>query len=77
MPLRRGLIQEMFDGGACPEKGVGLQSKLLGHAVGGVEPDAVDVTGEPVRIGADEFDRLGSVGLVDADGTVGSEAMSM
>ena len=38
----------------------------MGDLIGGLKPDAVDVPGQPVRVGADLLDGIVAIGLVDA-----------
>ncbi len=68
VPLGGGLLQDEQNPGLGPPRGVRLHTHRPGDAVRGLEADAEDVGGEPVRVLLEHRDRLVAVALVDLDG---------
>ena len=72
-----GLKEDVLEAGVDACGGIEREAEALGDLVGGLESDAADVAGEAVRIGADDLDGLVAVGLVDADGAGGGDAVAV
>ena len=63
--------------GTDPHHRVPGDPDLRGDLVGGLEADAADVARQPIRVLADDRDRLGAVGLVDPHRPRGADAVSV
>ena len=71
------LGQSVADAGANPDHRRLLDAKLCRDLVRGAEADAADVACQAVRVLADHLHGSGAVGLVDAHGAGGADAIGM
>ena len=67
MAFVHGFGQGIGDAGPRPHHGGLLDAQAGRDGVGGDEADAPDVAGQPVGVFGDELDRVGAIGLEDAD----------
>jgi hypothetical protein len=63
--------------GPHPRHGGLLDAELHRNGVGGLEPDAADVAGEPVRVFGHDLDGVGAVGLEDAHRARRADSMAV
>ena len=75
--LVHGLGQRVGDPGAHPDHRRLLDAELHGDRVGGLEADAADVARQPIRVLGHDLDGIGAVGLEDANGAGGADAMAV
>ena len=71
------LLQHMPHTGLGAHQGVPGNAQSLGDGIRGLEPDAVDVEGQPVGVLLYPLDRPVTIGLVDAHGTGGADTVGL
>ena len=69
------LAEHVLDARARAQDRGGGDPEARGERVGGLEADAADVARQAVGILLDQRDRVGAVGLVDADRARGADAV--
>ncbi len=77
MAVIRGLVEREGDPGHDAARRVRRQAEVLRDLIGGAEADPENVGGEPVRVAADDGDRLVAILLVDLDGEAGGDAVPL
>ncbi len=77
MAVPGNLLQYMPHTDLGAHQGVPGDAQSLGNGIRGLEPDAVDVEGEPVGVLLYPFDRPVTVGLVDAHGAGGADTVGL
>jgi len=77
VPLPGGLRQHVLQAGLDPLGAVVRDPRGGGDGVRRLEPDAPDLGGQAVRLGADDVDRGAAVLLVDAHGQRGGHAHAL
>src|SRR5277367_86703 len=75
--LVRGLGQRIGNPGPQPDHCGFFDAELHRDRVGGLETDASDISGQPIGILGHNLDGVGAIGLVDANGTRGSNPVAM
>jgi hypothetical protein len=77
VPAFRALLEGVEEARPRALGRLGRQAERGGHPVGALEADAVDVAGQPVGVVADHRQRRSAIGLVDADGVGGGDAVGL
>ena len=77
MPFVHRLGERVGDPNTDADQRGLLDAELGCDLIGGSEADAADVAGQPVRVLRDQLNRIGAVGLVDADRARGADAIAV
>ena len=77
MPVAHGLGKGIGNASTHPYHGGFLDPELFGDHVRCAEPDAANVTCQLIRVLTHDLHRVGAIGLEDAHGPGGSNAMPM
>ena len=71
------LLEDMTHSGLCPDHRIPWNPQPLSQTISGLETNAVNVEGQPIRILLDPDDSLTAVGLVNPHRTSGPDAMGV
>ena len=77
MALAAQLLKDVANRGPSPQRRGAVDAEPFGQFVGGLEADAPDVGGQAIGIFLHQLDGLVAVGLVDADGPGGADAVRL
>ena len=77
MAVPGNLLQDVPHAGLGADQGVMRNAQSLGDGVRGLEPDAVDIEGQAVRVLLHPLDRSVAIGLVDAHRPGGADTMGL